>query len=125
MSDELVREILEQTLESVRIVRKRCSDVQSAEDFTRSDAGLEKLDAVCMKLIAIGESIKNLDKASGGKLLARYVMIDWKKVMGMRDIITHHYFDLDAEVVFDVCRNHLADLENTISAIINDLNSGL
>ncbi|MCU0285052.1 MAG: DUF86 domain-containing protein [Acidobacteria bacterium] len=43
-------------------------------------------------------------------LLNKYPEIDWKKVMGMRDMITHHYFDLDAEVVFDVCESHIDDL---------------
>jgi uncharacterized protein with HEPN domain len=80
MSDDLVREILEQILESVRTVRSRCRDISSSADFTDSDAGLEKLDAVCMKLIAIGESVKNLDKATEGALLKKYDNVDWKKV---------------------------------------------
>ncbi|MCX6583247.1 MAG: DUF86 domain-containing protein [Candidatus Aminicenantes bacterium] len=40
----------------------------------------------------------------------------------MRDIITHHYFDLDAEVVFDVCENHIEDLAKTINKILEQLN---
>ncbi len=40
----------------------------------------------------------------------------------MRDIITHHYFDLDAEVVFDVCENHIDDLCKTINKILEQLN---
>lgn len=40
---------------------------------------------------------------------------------GMRDIISHHYFDVDAEVIFDVCQNHIDDLAKTISQIIKDI----
>ena len=29
----------------------------------------------------------------------------------MRDIITHHYFDVDAEAIFDVCQNHIDKIE--------------
>lgn len=30
--------------------------------------------------------------------------------MGMRDIITHHYFDIDSETVFTVCDEHIPEL---------------
>jgi uncharacterized protein with HEPN domain len=67
---------------------------------------LEKLDAICMQLIAIGEGVKNLDKVTDGSLLVGYPQIDWKRVMGMRDTLSHHYFDVDAEAVYAVCANH-------------------
>ena len=93
----------------------------SVEGFTNSEAGLEKLDAICMQLIAAGESLKNLDRVTDNKLLPKYPEIDWKKIKGMRDIITHHYFDVDADLIYDVCANHVGDLAKTIQRIINDL----
>lgn len=74
-----------------------------------------------MKLIAIGESVKNLDKHTDGKLLLNYPAIDWKGVKGVRDIISHHYFDLDAEEIFNICRTHLPALHATIKQMIADL----
>ena len=56
------------------------------------------------------------------KLLSRYPEMDWKGVMGMRDIIAHHYFDLDAEIVYDVIKNDLPKLRNILQRIINELN---
>jgi uncharacterized protein with HEPN domain len=88
--------------------------INSADDFTGWDEGMEKLDAICMQLIAVGESPKNLDKITSKKVLAKYPEIEWKKVMGMRDIISHHYFDVDAEAIFDVCQNHIDRLASTI-----------
>jgi uncharacterized protein with HEPN domain len=67
-----------------------------------------------MVLIAIGESIKNLDKVSEGKLLPTYPSIPWKKVMGIRDIMAHHYFEVDADVVFEVINKELAPLKKAI-----------
>ncbi len=97
---------------------KRFELIHSASDFTNSEAGMEKLDAICMQLIAIGESIKNLDKITGKELLPEYPEMDWKKIMGMRDIISHHYFDVDAEVIYDVCENHVDNLAETLKAMI-------
>jgi len=55
-----------------------------------------------MLFIAIGESLKNIDKITQGRLLSDYPEIDWVGVKGFRDIIAHHYFDIDAEQVFSL-----------------------
>jgi uncharacterized protein with HEPN domain len=119
--DELVSEILRQVLGAAQTIARRFAPITSPEDFVRSEAGLEKLDAICMQLIAIGESIKHLDKTTGGKLLSCYPRIEWKRIMGMRDVLSHHYFDLDAEVVYSVCVNHIEVLMQTIQGMLADL----
>lgn len=47
--------------------------------------------------------------------------MDWKGVMGMRDIIAHHYFDLDAEIVYDVIKHDLPKLKDVLQQIVDDL----
>jgi len=122
MSDtKLIYEILSQVRWSTETILKRFEPIKEPEDFMMSDAGMEKLDAMCMQLIAIGESLKKLDKATEGTFLSRYSNIPWKRVMGMRDVISHHYFDVDAEIVYDVCVNYVPDLSETIQQMIDDL----
>jgi len=120
---ELVLEILEQIGNAIQRIQRRFEPIRSAADFTNSEAGVEKLDAICMQLIAVGESLKNLDRASENTLLRKYTGIDWKKIKGMRDIISHHYFDVDADLIYDVCANHLGKLGETIQKMISDLGS--
>jgi uncharacterized protein with HEPN domain len=74
-----------------------------------------------MQLIIIGESLKNFDKVTSKEMLSKYPEINRKRVMGMRDIITHHYFDVDAEAIFDVCKNHISTLKKTISKISKEI----
>ncbi len=74
-----------------------------------------------MQLINIGEALKQIDKLTEDILLIKYSEIDWKNAKGMRDIITHHYFDVDAEVVFAVIREKLPPIKDVITKIINDL----
>lgn len=119
----LARVILLQIDNALQTIQRRFAPVASPSDFTSSDAGLEKLDAICMQLIAIGESVKNLDKVTDGTLLANYPSIDCKQVMGMRDILSHHYFDVDAEVVFAVCAKHIPGMNIIIRHILSDLDS--
>lgn len=104
---ELAKIILTQILDSIKTIRDRFTPVTSASYFISSPQGMEKLDAICMQLIALGESLKNLDKVSQGELLSRYPQIDWRGAKGLRDIICHQYFDLDAEAIYDVCANKL------------------
>ena len=41
--------------------------------------------------------------------------------MGMRDIITHHYFDIDSEIVFSVCEERIPELKLTVQTIRDDI----
>ena len=117
----LVREILRQILWSAQTILKRSESIKSSDDFIASDEGLEKRDAICMQLIAIGESVKNLDRVTDGILLPRYPNVAWKRIMGIRDVLSHHYFDIDAEVIYDVCENRINDLADTIKKMMENL----
>lgn len=122
MSDtELIRQILSQIIAAVERVLRRFEPVESVDWFLDTEEGLEKLDAICMQLIAVGESLKNLDKVAGEELLKQYPQVDWKGAKGMRDIITHHYFDLDAEAVYDVCVDKLPEMRSVLLQIVTDL----
>lgn len=72
------------------------------------------LDGICMKLIFIGESIKTIDKLSKGELFPLYPAIPWKEIMKLRDIIAHHYFKIDVDIVYSTIKEDLSPLENTL-----------
>lgn len=118
---ELVLDILEQILEACQTVQERCEFATCENDFMDTKEGQEKLDSICMKLIAVGESLKNIDKITEKKLLSSYPQIEWKKIKGIRDFISHHYFDLDAEVIFGICQDHIDDLVTVLKQMKSDL----
>jgi uncharacterized protein with HEPN domain len=119
---ELVLDTLEQIRDALVVVEKRCLYAKEADDFSDTEEGQEKLDSICMKLIAVGESLKNVDKLTDRKLLAQYSHIKWKEIKGIRDILSHHYFDLDAVVIFDICNDEIIELLVTINQMIEDIN---
>lgn len=118
---ELILDIMDNMLWALNQIQKRFKEIHTASDFLDSDLGLEKLDAICMQLINIGEALKRVDKITDKKLLVQYPQITWKQVMGMRDIISHHYFDIDAETVFTACDEHVPELERVLKVIRNDI----
>ncbi len=122
---ELLINILNQMVLSCERIENRFSLIKTSDHFLDDEEGIEKLDSICMQLIAIGESVKNLDKETNKKLLPNYPEISWKEVAGMRDIISHHYFDLNAEIVFDVCKNHITPLKKSLIQIHKDISLGI
>ncbi len=118
---ELLLEILRQIENSINIILKRFSKISEPDDFVKSEEGLEKLDSICMQLIAIGESLKQIDKITEGNFLVKYPQVEWDKAKKMRDIIAHHYFDIDEEIVFNICQNHLPLMLEVIERMIRDL----
>ena len=120
-SKSIALDILEDILSAIGRLEDRTKDVQTTDDFLCSSSGMVLLDATCMLLIAIGESLKNLDKTTDGKLLPTYPSIPWKNVKGMRDIIAHHYFDVDASQILWIIKNEIAPLKTAIQFFINEL----
>lgn len=110
----IAKEILSNLENAISILKQRNKDIHTVHDYADSPGGMEKLDAACMVIIAIGESIKNLDKVTEGKLLAQYTSIEWKDIMGARDVMAHHYFQIDADIIFDIVKNDLDPLLNAI-----------
>ena len=119
----MILSTLEDIQYSLELIVSRCEKINSSDDFLKDEVGLERLDSVSMRLIAIGEGFKNIDKLSNRELLTNYPNIPWKQVKGIRDILSHHYFDLDAETIFDICENFLDALLNTTIQITTDIKS--
>ncbi len=104
---------------SIELIQRRSENINSSEDFLKDDEGLDKLDGISMRLVAIGEGFKNIDKITKNELLINYPEIPWKDVKGVRDILSHHYFHLDSEVIFEICKNDIDKLLKTTIDIIN------
>lgn len=117
----LVLDILHQIHGALRKIRERSHQITNAEELTASPEGEERLDGICMLFIAIGESLKNLDKITDGTLFAAHPEIDWKGAMGFRDVIAHRYFDIDAEQVWWICTHEVGPLSEAIHRMIVEL----
>jgi uncharacterized protein with HEPN domain len=73
-------------------------------------------DAVVRRLEIIGETVKNIDDDFRNK----YPQIPWKKIAGMRDIITHEYFGVKLDRVWDVVKKDLPDLKKKIGTTMRE-----
>ena len=117
----LVKEIISQINTAIETIKLRVEPVDSIDYFLDTPAGQEKLDSLCMLFIAIGESLKKVDKLTDKQLLSKFDTIDWKSIKGMRDVLSHHYFDMNAEAIYNVCNDELDDLHSVIREILDSL----
>ncbi|MDF9830428.1 HepT-like ribonuclease domain-containing protein [Parabacteroides sp. PF5-6] len=118
---ELLIPLLEKLEYAINRILMHAPEITSPDYYLKSLPGMERLESTCLLLITIGESVKSIDKITAKEWLKDYPETDWKGVMGMRDIIAHHYFDIDAETIFDVVKNHLPALLQTIHRMKIDL----
>ena len=94
--------------------RKRLDDVLAAASAITSHLQRGTLadglvfDAVRVRLIEIGEAVKDIDP----ELLAHEPAIPWKDVAHMRDHLTHRYFDTDHAIVGATVEHDLPPLVN-------------
>jgi uncharacterized protein with HEPN domain len=89
--------------------------------LTDSTKGVEKLDLLCMPLIVIGELVKKIEKVTDQSLLKNYPTIPWAEIKGMRNIVVHDYFNIDAEEIFNTCKEDIPRLSKTVDIMISDL----
>lgn len=89
------------------------------KDFTFEDFVHDRktIDAVVRNLEIIGEASKHIHK----RIKAKYSDIDWKAIMGMRDIIAHEYFGVKLGIVWKTIKKRLPDLRNKIAEILKEV----
>jgi len=117
----LIREKLQQIEESLNRIQRRSSKISSPEDFTANEDNLDKLDAIAMMLIAIGESFRKIDIETDGQWLTEYPEIDWRGVIGIRNVLAHDYFDIDAEEIYIICRRDVPRLLDTVQRMLRSI----
>lgn len=66
---ELALDTLSQIKDTLSMIMARTSHIHTVDDFYMNESGMILLDSVCMKLVAVGEAIKNLDKITNKELL--------------------------------------------------------
>lgn len=68
------------------------------------------LDAVVRNLEIIGEAVKQLPP----EIRAAMPDVEWQRIAGLRDILIHGYFAVDAEIVLDIARTKVPLLRRVI-----------
>jgi uncharacterized protein with HEPN domain len=65
----------------------------------------------------IGEACRSLP----ADFQARYANVPWADIIGMRNILVHHYFGIDEDAVWSVVKKDIPELKFNIETILKSL----
>lgn len=71
-------------------------------------------DAVLMNLIVIGESVARISEDTK----VRESQIPWLKIKGLRNIVAHDYFGVDAEEIWQIIKTNLPEFERELIQLL-------
>lgn len=108
---DLLRDIVRTAQELEPIVAGLDGDAFSVADVVRS--------ATLYKLIVIGEAA---GKVSDG-LRQRFGEVAWPAIISFRNRVTHAYFAVDWNIVYEIATRDVPELEAQIRAILDVLNA--
>ena len=73
--------------------------------------------AVIRWIEIIGEAARGVS----AELRQEYPEVPWRRMVAMRNVLIHGYFDIDVDLVWSVAQNDLPKLEAQIRAIIEGM----
>ncbi|MBI5727896.1 MAG: DUF86 domain-containing protein [Ignavibacteriales bacterium] len=89
--------------------------LQSVENLTFDSFSESELytRAFFRSIEIIGEAVKNLSQ----EFKDLHPGIEWRKLSGMRDRLIHQYFNVDYEILWDVVKNKLPEIQGKLQRI--------
>ena len=109
--------MLPSQLDFLRHIEHECDFIlrsckgKSEEEIT-NDEVLRR--AVVRSIEIIGEAVKRLDD----DFRSAHPEVEWKKIAGTRDMMIHHYFGIDYEIVWEIITDKIPPLHEFLQQII-------
>ena len=110
MSKRNQKLFLQDILESIEKIESYTANLEF-EEFLANEM---VKDAVIRNFEVIGEASTHIS----GKLKSKYPSIPWNKVKSMRNFVTHEYFGINYDVIWETIKKSLPDLKRKISEVI-------
>lgn len=98
-------------MDAIKAIEQYTHSFTSADDFHDSRINF---DATMMNFILIGEMVDRISD----KFKTDHPDIDWTQIKGLRNIIAHDYFGVDAEEIWQIIKNQLPDLKTSAKKLL-------
>jgi uncharacterized protein with HEPN domain len=71
------------------------------------------IDAVVRNLEIIGEAAKSLPEE-----IKENIVVDWKRIAGLRDVLIHNYFGIDVVIIWDIVQSKVPELHQQVTSYL-------
>jgi len=102
-------------LQDIQIAMSRIAEYIEHSDFIKFKQDYKTVDAVIRNFEVLGEASKNLSE----EIKEKYPEIPWQEMYLLRNKVSHEYFGIDCEIIWDVATNYLPDNKLQIDKIID------
>jgi uncharacterized protein with HEPN domain len=102
-------------LEDMLLSMNRVAEYINGLSFTEFKHDYKTVDAVIRNFEVIGEASKKMPK----EIKDKYPLVPWNEMYLMRNKISHEYFGIDYEILWDVASNYLPENKEQIKEILN------
>jgi len=102
--------ILLSLLETILKIEKYTANYSSSDDLYVND---RDFDAAMMNFIVLGQEVGKLSE----EIKFKNPHVNWSKIYGLRNIIAHHYFGINADLVWQIIKNDLPILKEQIKQL--------
>ena len=101
-------------LEDILLSISRIYEYIGEMEFAEFKRNYLVVDAVVRNFEIIGEASKNVPE----NIRHKYPFIPWKKMIGLRNLITHEYFGIDYEMIWTITKENLPQNKADIQIIL-------
>lgn len=102
-------------LEDIQLAMGRIAEYVDDYDFEHFKRDYKTADAVIRNFEIIGEPSKNLNP----QIKEKYPVLPWEEMYYLRNRVSHEYFGVDYELIWDVVTNHLPGNKIEIDQILD------
>ncbi len=109
--------------ETLSFIEHILESIEKIEDYSKNltkerlEENTKDQDAIIRRIEIIGEAVKNISHNFRDK----HPEIEWKEIAGTKDILTHHYFGVDINEIWDIAKKDLPSLKKKILKIREEL----
>lgn len=114
MSKRNIKVLISDIKEEIERIERFTKGIHTLNEFTENELVYY---AILKCLENIGEAVKNMPN----DFKSKYNWIDWRKIAGLRDILTHEYFGVEAVIIWDVVKNKIPELKREITNILKEI----
>jgi uncharacterized protein with HEPN domain len=101
-------------LEDLLLAMDHISEYIEGHSFNDFKKDYKTVDAVIRNFEIIGEAAKNMPE----EIKDKYSIVPWDEMYLLRNKVSHEYFGIDYEIIWDVATNYLPENRKQIEIIL-------